>query len=263
MSTKSKRVRSPAYPAVSLKVALKKAQEFYDVEGRNEAFLTVALGHWGYSSSSGNGLKLVAALSSYGLINVTGNGKNRRLKLSEYGLRIILDKRENSKEREQAIQSLALKPKINQKLWNLWGAELPSNENMSHHLIFDEGFNEKFVGSFVKDYRETIEFSRLKNIDNQEVDSDDQEELDEGFESEDTDNSSSVREEDPLVQKPKMSIPMAKTDVEIAKYPVAKNCTIRIIADGPINKKAIEALVAQLNLNLQLGIFDDEESLES
>lgn len=258
MNTKSKRVRSPAYPAVSLKIAIKKAQEYYKVEGRNEAFLTVALSHWGYSATSGNGLKLVAALSSYGLADTSGSGKNRKIKLSELGLRVVLDHRESSSEKAQIIQSLALKPKMHQKLWNLWGADLPSIENMNHHLVFEEGFNEKFVNSFVKDYRETIEFSQLANAQNDE-ESNKHEEVD--LPGGGTNNPNVLEQVTPSERRySNMSLP--KTDIEIAKYPVAKNCTIRIIADGPFNRKAIEALVAQLNLNLQLGIFDDEQNVE-
>lgn len=261
MNTKSKRVRSPAYPAVSVKVALKKAEDFYTVEGRNEAFLTVALSHWGYSPTSGNGLKLVAALSSYGLAVVSGSGKNRKLKLSDLALRILLDNREGSSEKAQAIQSVALKPKIHQKLWNLWGPDLPSPANMSHHLIFDEGFNEKFVGSFVKDYIETIEYADLKSEVLEEVAEEDKPE--ETVETEE-DFAEGSRDQQPeakasIVQAP---VKLTSEEVEIAKYPVAKNCTIRVIGKGQINRKAIEALVAQLNLNLQLGIFDDESDLE-
>ncbi len=261
MDNKSKRVRSPAYPAVSVKVALKKAEDFYEVEGRNEAFLTVALSHWGYSPTSGGGLKLVAALSSYGLVVVSGSGKNRKLKLSDLALRILLDKREGSSEKKQSIQSVALKPKIHQKLWNLWKGNLPSPKNMSHHLIFDEGFNEKFVGSFVKDYIETIEFAGLKNL-SIEGDS----EINETEEDIESDEELFEVENDPpsAATSSIASAPakLASEEVEIAKYPVAKNCTIRIIGKGEINRKAIEALVAQLNLNLQLGIFDDETDLE-
>lgn len=261
MNAKSKRVRSPAYPAVSVKVALKKAEEFYKVEGRNEAFLTVALSHWGYSPTSGNGLKLVAALSSYGLTVVSGSGKNRKLKLSDLALRILLDNRESSSEKTQAIQSVALKPKIHQKLWNLWKGNLPSSANMSHHLIFDEGFNEKFVGSFVKDYIETIEFAGLANS---SIDCDSQvEEPEEDIGSDDEffeeENEQASAKTTSTVSPP---VNLASEEVEIAKYPVAKDRTIRVIGNGKIGRKGIEALVAQLNLNLQLGIFDDEAELE-
>lgn len=265
MSIKSTRVRSPAYPSISLKEAVKKAETYYKKEGRNEAYLSVALTHWGYSATSGNGLKLVAALSSFGLVDVSGSGKNRKLKLSSAALKIILDTRENSHEKLQTIQNLALKPKINRKLWSLWGAELPSDGNIKHHLIFDESFNEKIVGEFIKDYRETIEFSQLSKTDlvytsgiDSEENDEDEDEL-EGFESNNEINTAPQKRPNAISTS---SVSLSEGEIEIAKYPVAKNCTIRVIANGEYNRKAIEALVAQLNLNLELGIFDDDLNSE-
>ena len=261
MSTKSKRVRSPAYPAISLKAALKKVEDFYQIEGRNIAFLTVALSHLGYSPTSGSGLKVVAALSSYGLIDVVGSGKNRKMKLSELALRIVLDKRENQPEKIQLIQGLALKPKIHQKLWNLWGAEFPSIDSMCHHLIFEEGFNEKFVKNFVKDYRETIEFAQLKDDVTANGVAKDEEVA--GIVN-DLEDENAIAESSTSTNSKQQAAPvLSSAEIEIAKYPVAKNCTIRVIANGVVNRKAIEALVAQLNLNLQLGIFDDEPDIEN
>lgn len=265
MTIKSTRVRSPAYPSISLKEAVKKADAYYKKEGRNEAYLSVALTHWGYSASSGNGLKLVAALSSFGLVDVSGSGKNRKLKLSAAALKVILDTRDSSNEKLQTIQNLALKPKIYRKLWNLWGADLPSDGNIRHHLIFDEAFNEKFVGGFIKDYRETIEFSQLSesilantsNVDSEEND-EDEDDL-EGFESGSEINTSQKKKASSISAS---SLSLSEGEIEIAKYPVAKNCTIRVIANGEYNRKAIEALVAQLNLNLELGIFDDDLNSE-
>lgn len=263
MSIKSTRVRSPAYPSISLKEAVKKAENYYKKEGRNEAYLSVALTHWGYSATSGNGLKLVAALSSFGLVDVSGSGKNRKLKLSAAALKIILDTRDNSHEKLQTIQNLALKPTINRKLWSLWGTDLPSDGNIKHHLIFDEAFNEKIVGGFIKDYRETIEFSQLSeqaptdtsNVDSEENDEDDLE----SFEPSKEINMASQKSPNSILAN---NVSLLDGEIEIAKYPVAKNCTIRVIANGEYNRKAIEALVAQLNLNLELGIFDDDLNSE-
>lgn len=259
MTIKSTRIRSPAYPSISLKEAVKKVEAYYKKEGRNEAYLSVALTHWGYSATSGNGLKLVAALSSFGLVDVSGSGKNRKLKLSAAALKIILDTRDSSHEKLQTIQNLALKPKIYRKLWNLWGANLPSDGNIKHHLIFDEAFNEKVVAEFIKDYRATIEFSKLSEsavVDTSNVD--DEDDL-EGFE---PSNETNTAQKKKAVSIPVGGVTLVDGEVEIAKYPVAKNCTIRVIANGAYNRKAIEALIAQLNLNLELGIFDDDLNSE-
>lgn len=267
MDTKQKRVRSPAYPAVSLKVALQKASDFYRVEGRNEVFQAVALTHWGYSPGSGNGLQLAAALANYGLVEASGSGSNRKVRLSQIALKILLDEREDSSEKTQYIQSLALKPKINQKLWNLWGAELPSTANMRHHLIFEENFNEKSVAGFVKDFRETIEFAGFNKSPSVGKTSEFAQEDDQAFE-EGEDTPSQVDETKSTQRQPgtknsSLSIGLDAGEIEIAKFPVGKNCTIRIISNRYANKKAIQALVAQLQLNLELGVFDDEVDLQN
>lgn len=267
MTAQQKRVRSPAYPGVSLKVALKKAEDFYKVEGRNEAYQTVALTHWGYSPKSGNGLQLAAALASYGLIDASGSGNNRKVKLSQIALKILLDGREDHSEKFKYIQSLALKPKINQKLWNLWGAGLPSLANMKHHLIFEENFNEKSVAGFVKDYIETIKFAGLDSSNDHDADEAPNHDEDPVFEEGSLDGRSDEHPQStPTSSEPKNpshSSVMNDAEVEIAKFPVGRNCTIRVISNRNVGNKEIQALVAQLQLNLQLGVFDDEIDSEN
>ena len=46
---------------------------------------------------------------------------------------------------------------------------------------------------------------------------------------------------------------------EIAHYMVANNCNIYLSADGHVDRQAIEALIAQLKLQLELGEFGNEE----
>lgn len=249
----SKRVRSPGYPALNLKAAIEKAHEFYKAEGRNSAALPISVEHWGYSKKSSSGLKAVAALKSFGLIEVEGSGADRRIKLSELALRIILDDREDSPDRAKAIVTAALKPKIHKKLWDLWGTEMPSHGSIRHHLIFEEKFNEKFVNDFIKEYKSTVEYSKLAEQSGIEAGEDeDEEEIAE--ENEDLNDITESERKQPT--RKARQTPSRSYGYELAKFPVGGNCTISLIADGPYSKKSIEALVAQLKLNLELGIFD-------
>jgi hypothetical protein len=253
----SKRVRSPGYPALNLKLAIEKAHDFYKAEGRNSAALPITVEHWGYSKKSGSGLKAVAALKSFGLIEIDGSGDGRRIKLSELALRIILDDREDSPDRAKAIATAALKPKIHKKLWDLWGAEMPSHGNIRHHLIFEEKFNENFVNDFIKEYKATIEYSKLaENADFVSEEEHDEENYDEGHEDIVDDKESNKKKTGQI----KRQVQPPSHGYELAKFPVGNNCTISLIADGPYSKKSIEALVAQLKLNLELGIFDEIKS---
>jgi hypothetical protein len=240
-----KRVRSPAYPALNLKSAIEKAYGFYRAEGRNAAALAVGLRHWGYSEKSGSGLKALAALKSFGLLEVTGSGSSQRIKLSDLALRIVLDEREDSPERAKALAAAALQPKIHRKLWELWGTDLPSHGNIRHHLIFEEKFNENFVDDFIKEYRSSIAYANLHewaapgplHVSGDE---------------------SVAQGSLPLptqsARRARLSPPPGR---EIARFPVGKNSTISLIIDGEFSRRSIEALVAQLKLNLELGVFDD------
>src|SRR5438552_17689881 len=97
---KPKRQRSPSYPGIGLEVALERARSLYREEGRNAAPNEAILHHWGYGPKSGPGLVTLAALKRFGLLTGEGSGKSR---LSNFALRIILDEREDSPERAEAI----------------------------------------------------------------------------------------------------------------------------------------------------------------
>jgi hypothetical protein len=162
---KGRRLRSPSYPGITLEAALKLAKEFYNLEKRNTANIGVALQHWGFKPKSSGGLVSVAALKSFGLLSDTGSGKDRKVQLTELALRIILDTRAESLERQQAIKEAALRPTIHSALWNKYGTNLPSDENLRHELIFDRKFNENSVGDFIKEYRDTIKLAKLVETD--------------------------------------------------------------------------------------------------
>lgn len=250
-SERLRRVRSPAYPALNLKGAIEKAYDFYRAEGRNAAALPVTLQHWGYSPRSGSGLKALAALKSFGLVEVAGTGESQRIKLSDLALRIILDDREDSPDRAKAVATAALRPRIHNRLWTLWGAEMPSHGNIRHHLIFDEKFNENFVDDFIKEYKSSIDYANVREWMQPAIplNSDAGEDEHEAHPAPET---RAIR----MSQVP--SPPLSGR--EIGRFPVGKNCTISLIADGEYARKSIEALVAQLRLNLDLGVFDDPQS---
>lgn len=160
-----RRLRSPGYPGIDLQNALRRAWEFYTQEKRNAANIGVAVEHWGFKPKSSGGLVAVAALKAFGLLGDTGSGKGRKVQLTELALRILLDKRPDSAERDAAIKEAALRPKIHAALWAKYLADLPSDDNLRHELIFERKFNENAVGDFIREYRETIGYAKLKNSD--------------------------------------------------------------------------------------------------
>jgi hypothetical protein len=151
-----KKVRSPSFPFIGLREALDRARAFYEAEQRNAARPETAAAHWGYSPKSSGGKQTIAALRSFGLLE-----GDALVKLSGRALRILLDEREGSEERSRLVQQAALMPPVHARLWERYGAELPSLQTLRLSLILDEGFNENSVDDFLTEYRETLEYARL------------------------------------------------------------------------------------------------------
>jgi hypothetical protein len=158
---KKQRIRSPSYPGIDLQEAIQLADRFKSFGGRHLVTVKFVLDHWGYKSTSSNGMKAIAALSSFGLIESIGSGDDRKVKLSERALRILVD-HDGSPERKKAIEDAALSPKIYSELWGKWGGDLPPEPEIRSYLILDRNFNETAVGGFLKDYRKTITFAELE-----------------------------------------------------------------------------------------------------
>src|SRR5581483_7794224 len=115
-----------------------------------------AIKHWGYKEKSSGGIQTIAALKSYGLIQDSGSGDNRKLQLTPLAIRILLDQRQVSPEREQAIKEAALAPAIHRKAWQLWGTSLPSRDQLEHTLRNDWEFTESAIDTFIKEYTDTV-----------------------------------------------------------------------------------------------------------
>jgi len=162
---KKAKERSPNYPGIDLGTALEKARILREREGKHYAPAETILHHWGYVPKSSGGLISLSALKKFGLIDDEGKGEKRQVKLSDLALRILLDDREDSRERIEAMQEAALNPTIHQKLWKQYGAELPSDENLLVILRRDEHFTDNAATDLIKEYRSTIELAKLKKSD--------------------------------------------------------------------------------------------------
>lgn len=155
-----RKVRSPSFPFLGLREALERARAFYEAEQRNAARPETAAAHWGYSPKSSGGKQTIAALRSFGLLE-----GDTLVKLSGRALRILLDEREGSEDRERLLKQAALLPPLYSRLWERYGPELPSAQTLRLTLILDEGFNENSVDDFLGEYRETLEFAKLRPLD--------------------------------------------------------------------------------------------------
>lgn len=155
---KRKRQRSPSYPGIGLEAALDRARTLYEHEGRNAAPNEAILDHWGYAPRSGPGLVAIAALKRFGLLDSEGKGHSR---LSNLALRILLDEREDSPERDEAVKQAALLPSIHRELWDKYQGQLPSDATLRHFLRLEKGFTDAAASDLIRQFRDTISFANL------------------------------------------------------------------------------------------------------
>lgn len=152
-----RKVRSPSFPFIGLREALDRARAFYEAEQRNAARPETAAAHWGYSPKSSGGKQTIAALRAFGLLE-----GDTLVKLSGRALRILLDEPEGSENRDRLLKQAALLPPLHSRLWERYGPDLPSAQTLRLTLILDEGFNENSVDDFLGEYKETLEYAKLR-----------------------------------------------------------------------------------------------------
>lgn len=158
---KSKKQRSPSYPAIGLKEAIERARVLYQHEGRNPAPTAAVVDHWGYSEKSSGGRLALAALKKYGLVDDEGSKERRQIRLTPLALAILLDEREGSQERAAAIRDAALLPTVHRELIEKYPDGLPSDANLRYHLSVERAFTDAAVKEFVPRFRETMAFAGL------------------------------------------------------------------------------------------------------
>jgi hypothetical protein len=98
-------------------------------------------------------------LKKYGLINDEGSKDERRVQVSDLAVRIL--EHPDVDKREAAIREAALKPTIHREMWDLYADDLPSDSNLLWTLTRDRGFTQNGAREFLKEYRETLDFSDL------------------------------------------------------------------------------------------------------
>ena len=162
MAPKSKRLRSPNFPAIDLEDALELASKIYTAEKTAYApLLVIVTTHWGFGSKSSAWKLRTAALAAFGLLETKGEGDARQAKITELAQRILLDKLPNSSDRAAALRAAALKPLMHQELQTKWPSQLASDAIVTAYLTADRGFTEQGARSLLAQYRSTIAFAGL------------------------------------------------------------------------------------------------------
>ena len=164
-AAKKARTRSRAYPYLDLRAALDKAGALWRAEGRHAVAVSLAMQHWGYKAESSTGYSCIAALKKFGLVDEDGIGDSRQVRLSRLALAVLLDDDRASPERNAALQTAALSPRIHAELWEKYGADLPSDSSLRRFLILEKNFNEASVAEFLEEYKTTVAFAGLRSDD--------------------------------------------------------------------------------------------------
>jgi len=147
------------------------AKKLYDAEGKNTVPVTSAYTAWGYGLKSSGAKKAAATLKQHGFIEYTGGGENLKTRLSKAALDIILDKRLDSKERDDLTKEAAIKPPIYSELWRHYRLgddihNLPSDLTIETFLLRDKGYSEVAAKSIIKNFKETLSLVNSLDSDN-------------------------------------------------------------------------------------------------
>jgi hypothetical protein len=243
------KARSPSYPVIGLKEAVERTAAIYRKDYQNPIARAVAVEHMGYNSLNGKSLGVLSALAKYALID--GRGENTRV--SDLAVTIIAHP-SGVPERVAALRAAAGSPALFSELDSKYSGGRVSDQTIRSYLL-----TEKFIPSAadiaVRTYRETKSYV---------------EEESRGYSPEESHSGQEVMN---IAQPASRFIPGVVTgqlmpttaaagNTEIANIRVSKDCAIRLVADGPYSKRSIEALVKNLELQLELGTYDDVPSAE-
>ncbi|MEX0954814.1 MAG: hypothetical protein WDZ83_06335 [Rhizobiaceae bacterium] len=143
------RVRSPAYPALSLPAAVDAIRKVHGIQQRTPEPRDVVLKHMGYSGESGRALKAISALIKYGFLEKSGEG----LRVSNRAVTILYP--ENEEDRIEALHEAANEPSLFVEIFRRWEGR-PSEESLKAFLI-REGFNVNSVESVARAFYDTFD----------------------------------------------------------------------------------------------------------
>lgn len=236
-----KKDRSPSYPAIDLQDALQRASALYKIEKQHYTPVQTAMEHWGFGPSSSQGQVILAALKKFGLIEDEGRGPQRQVRLTKDAVSMIIDQREDSAEKAQAIQRAALKPAIHKAMWDKYGASLPSDANLRHWLLTQPvPFTERGADEFIPEYKRTLAFAKLGEagkLPDGEVDK------------------IEPREDPPLIQQPPGRV---TSGTEVVRFPIRVGVWGKLEVPSPMTEDDWQRMLRGIEAQ-KLGLVADAE----
>ncbi len=260
--TKIPRHRSPNYPVIGLQKAIEQTRILYDRNKRHLVPIAVAHQHLGYKPMSSSGKQCVAALKAYGMIEIEGKDDKQQIRVSERARRILL----NDPERDQLLRAASLSPTLHAELWKRYGDEgLPADDVLCHYLIFERNFNEAVVDTFIKRFKATLSFAKLRPI--SEIEEEDEEDIqDESDNIEEGDTSQRTIQSNTGTSNPNNSKPISVSE-NYKDFPLYLNNNQKAYLYIPttLSKTDLELLKIQLNHSLIVieatSVVEDDDEL--
>jgi hypothetical protein len=156
------RHRSPAYPALGLRDAIIRLRRVWDADKRAGSPVDAALRHMGFNSRNGASLKVLSAMKKFGLMEENSG----RVILTQRAVEIVSFPPE-SERHVAALREAALFPGIYRTLAEqaVRRGSIPSDITLRAELQADMEFNPNAVEDFIKDFRDTLEYVSLADID--------------------------------------------------------------------------------------------------
>ncbi len=265
-SIKKPRDRSPSFPAISLKAAILRLEQFEGKFGRHPAPYQKAAIAWGVKENSSQSNQFLAALKAYGLLEYRGSGKDRLAEISDVGRTYLRAQQDHIKR--QILREAALKPKQFAKFWPEWKNDRPIDEICLDKLILENGFNDNAAPTFLRVYDETMAYAGL-------TESDKAPGVDEDEEDAATAPSSAAHVVTPSPSPSPAPLPTptpapARQSKRVTQMEnervltsglLSKSASFRVLVEGPVSDKEIDRLIAKLQLDKE--ILADEASDET
>lgn len=201
-------------------------------------------------------LLLVGALKQYDLmIEEGGAGRQRKLKLTELALRIILDDRPESEERERFKAQAARAPAIMDDIYERWPEGSPSEQTLKHFLVLDRHFNDQTASKAVRIIKENELFTVNTVVGNLSAD---------GKTYSDQPARQEPMQRQERTENYQRDQPAPATVVSITtpapSFPMGQGQYVRLESTAPLTRNAIEALIKQLQVGLELGLYPDSST---
>ena len=264
---KPRQGRSPAFPFISLRKALERAEAFRIAEGgrpKHYSPRAAIAAAWEMGEKTGPTKQTIAALGHYGLFEFEGSGDNRKARLTETALRILLDKQPDSSDRDVLIRAAALTPHFHAELWNKWQSNLPSDMTLQTYLILERGFSESGAKDLIVEYKDTLAFAKIGQPDSVPPEGSGSGDGDDRASEPDNECPSPPANDLPPGQNQRSKVKIMTGERELTTGLLSRDASFRLIVSGRIGAKEIDRLIKKLQLDREIlaEMSDDEPKSE-